>query len=327
MLAGESCGGAAACNSQVELPPIQNNTVKKALSRLDEGFLAFVGLTDEWNPSIGLFHSMLMPAIPVFDIEYQNMHSSLIEHEELNRTTAAKLAFERQEAAFAAIPIEARRVFAEDPDHIVFARAREIFCSNFKTFVADVECKSKSPFAAAMKTCLQAYVPHECSRSLGILPIPLDKPFQPYQQRKAARGLLERWHVTRETTTGSKLALILSGGPVSSEADPRNWATATRLRHSSESTVVINNKSFARTESEPVASISEAVAPKEAAVALASHLSAWFDKARREVAIASGNRTKAGKPAKISVVSAQNLGEIRSKAGANRLKANAELQL
>lgn len=86
---------------------MHRRTVEKALRRLDTGFLAFVGLTDEWNPSIGLFHTLLMPLVPVFNAEYQNMHSSFIEID-LNQTKKAELAFARQEAAFASMDSQAQ---------------------------------------------------------------------------------------------------------------------------------------------------------------------------------------------------------------------------
>jgi len=286
MLAGESCGGTVRCNTRVELPSMHRRTVEKALRRLDTGFLAFVGLTDEWNPSIGLFHTLLMPLVPVFNAEYQNMHSSFIEID-LNQTKKAELAFARQEAAFASMDSQAQTEFSNDPDHIIYARARDIFCSSFKRSVAEVECNAKSLAKSKVEACLKSFIPHECSQSPGVLPSPLNKPLGRRRQREAARHLLEHWNVSNEPReSGSKLALIVSGGPISSEVDSRNGNTE------------INRKPRTQRNESPTPTLtptaSKSTAPRaEVVLNINNKLNLWFTKSRLEQSIVTQTITGA----------------------------------
>jgi len=58
--------GAGACGSSVELGSYHIN---KATARMLD--FAFVGITDEWNTTIFLFHAMFLPNVPVRDDELE----------------------------------------------------------------------------------------------------------------------------------------------------------------------------------------------------------------------------------------------------------------
>jgi hypothetical protein len=79
--------------------------VHRAVKHLSRHFL-FVGLQEEWTASVWLFHTMLMPSVPVIEIEMANVHKSplLLSHPSWQQHAAC----DRQTDRCACPPISAR---------------------------------------------------------------------------------------------------------------------------------------------------------------------------------------------------------------------------
>ena len=207
MVAGKSCGGAVGCNSKARLEPITPNIVVEALDRIAHGALLFAGVTDNWNDSVELFHAMILPGVPVFSVELQNMHPSTT-----NRNASIDL--ERQESSFAqmfklaaakgkfaaakgksgrdkhGLDPEGRLLIEHDPDLIIYARIRQLFCANYWTHVAAPRCSSGASEKAREK-CAVANLPSTCHGDLGPLPTSYD--FFGTSMRSAAKKVIKAW--------------------------------------------------------------------------------------------------------------------------------------
>jgi hypothetical protein len=172
LVAGESCGGASACNSVNVLEKIQQRTVLQALDRIAHGALLFIGVTDNWDDSIELFHAMLMPSVPVLSSELQNIHPSTIPS--TSRGPAEDL--KRQEMSFLRIMGRMgdhdRDLLKNDPDLVLYARTRQLFCANFQIHLAEPRCASADFLSSDQEraACVAAKLPSTCGRDLGPLP-------------------------------------------------------------------------------------------------------------------------------------------------------------
>ena len=199
LVAGESCGGATDCNGVAPLPAVQTEMVRKALDRMPSAFL-FIGLTDEWDASIELFHLRLTPHVPVLPAELLVGHASpgdANNQSHANQSSyASESTLERQERVAASlyhhhIWQDARDAMELDPDLLLYARARALFCRDYE---------SRSPPVSRR-------VPKECGRTLGATPVGDDG----WQQSVAAR-VVGRW--------SAKWALlpVVAGSPASAAA-------------------------------------------------------------------------------------------------------------
>jgi len=204
MVAGETCGGAIGCNSLSTLEALPEQVVVKALDRIAKGALLFVGITEDWNDSIDLFHAMVMPKVPVFSVELQNMHPST------KRDASTDLM--RQENSFARMDLSTRyrNMLEHDPDHIIYARIRQIFCLNYWTHVAAPRCPSMSDEAKLM--CIASKLPSKCHGDLGPLPA---SPENDKRMLAAAEAVIKRWGLQGREDVSAE---IVSGAGISIQA-------------------------------------------------------------------------------------------------------------
>ena len=205
MVAGVSCGGPILCNSAKYLmPSLTSSMVATALDRISSRYLIYLGITDEWNPSVLLFHAMLMPEIPVYKEELKNMHTSF-----RGRPSRANLRFQEEsfanmrEANFGSKGPWLRDRFDFDPDLLIYAKVRQLFCANYYKYVLSEEqdfgidvSAITGQAGAPGRVPLLSLLPSECQKSIGVLPGPLDtKPDKP-ANFKAGKALLMRWNAS-----------------------------------------------------------------------------------------------------------------------------------
>mmetsp|Transcript_51905 Transcript_51905/g.103015 ORF Transcript_51905/g.103015 Transcript_51905/m.103015 type:complete len:420 (-) Transcript_51905:176-1435(-) len=186
-IGGVSCGGAMGCNSDVKLKNLRpsDGIVEAALDRLRGGAVRFVGITEDWDASIHLFHRQMIPQVPVFESELEQQHKSV-------EGTTKELDLVRQELSYRKLSGNLTSKIIEDPDFIVFAFARQTFCDNF------------------LKHLPGAKRPAVCRCSLPIIAgAPKEK------QLAAARLLLETWAPRRaKSMIYEDLVSLVAGGPV-----------------------------------------------------------------------------------------------------------------
>ena len=105
--------------------------VSDALRVVLHGF-AVIGLLEEWDASLRLFHATLMPAVPIAESERLNVHPS-------NASVESSPEVPRRPCEASRHYDEGRSVFDRrladaltlDPDQIVYAEARRVFCRSY----------------------------------------------------------------------------------------------------------------------------------------------------------------------------------------------------
>merc|ERR1712151_684040 len=75
----------SSCSPPRDLPPVQPSRVKEAIRNLDKGF-AFVGITEEWELSVCLFHAMFGGQCR--DREFTNTRPSRHPHKKKEENTS-----------------------------------------------------------------------------------------------------------------------------------------------------------------------------------------------------------------------------------------------
>ena len=105
--------------------------VSDALRVVLHGF-AVIGLLEEWDASLRLLHATLMPAVPISESERLNVHPS-------NASVESSPEVPRRPCEASRHYDEGRSVFDRrladaltlDPDQIVYAEARRVFCRSY----------------------------------------------------------------------------------------------------------------------------------------------------------------------------------------------------
>ena len=105
--------------------------VSDALRVVLHGF-AVIGLLEEWDASLRLLHATLMPAVPIAESERLNVHPS-------NASVESSPEVPRRPCEASRHYDEGRSVFDRrladaltlDPDQIVYAEARRVFCRSY----------------------------------------------------------------------------------------------------------------------------------------------------------------------------------------------------
>ena len=141
MISGHSCGGAVFCNSMKQLGIVKpsDGMLIPAVRAVGGRVFLFVGVTEEWEPSIKLLHALIFPTtLPVLKEETLNIHPST---STLNVDISSVWALEAaqtlkaQELTFFNMSGSHRALLSRDPDLLVFARARRRFCFDFHQHV------------------------------------------------------------------------------------------------------------------------------------------------------------------------------------------------
>ena len=209
MVAGLSCGGPKLCNTPIKLSAFNETlAVRVALARLSSAF-AFIGLTEEWDASIQLFHARLMPMVPVHTTELQPRHTSVPGSSNISQESSM---IYHQERMFASFPPNARVAIQNDPDALIFARARQLFCSHYRSAVLFPRCNHLSAVGPSTHIdCILRQTPSTCIAALGPLvgvPAPSAK-----EQYEHARGLMDRlriplgaWYLTPAAVAGLSIS-------------------------------------------------------------------------------------------------------------------------